>query len=142
MSVVRLSPTWRAILVVLGISLAAPGCGPSQPVPVPVRGRVTYEGHPVATGSVMFTSTNKTLPNARGRLQEDGSFQLTTFEPDDGAVPGEYKVTIRAFKTGPGLDTSFAPPIPLVPRQYTTAGTTPIVKTIEQRDLNVIEIQL
>src|SRR5205823_13405193 len=31
---------------------------------------------------------------ASGRSEQDGRFRLTTFRTDDGAIPGEYKVTV------------------------------------------------
>ena len=59
-------------------------------------GRVTYpDGSPVEGGAVEFRSLETEKPvGARGVIQADGTFQLTTYEPEDGAVPGRHQVLI------------------------------------------------
>jgi hypothetical protein len=59
---------------------------------------VQLDGSPVAKATVMFR------PEGGGRpvwaiTNEDGSFELTTFENGDGALPGKYRVTIALSET-------------------------------------------
>jgi hypothetical protein len=70
-------------------------CGCSGPKLFPVNGNVTLEdGSPVVNATVVFTnSTTKT--SASGTTSGDGSFQLTSLSPGDGAPPGSYRVTVH-----------------------------------------------
>lgn len=67
------------------------GCGGSGPVPV--TGKVTVDGVPVAGAGVLFTPKGGGRP-AHGETKADGTYELTTARPGDGALPGEYVVTI------------------------------------------------
>jgi hypothetical protein len=61
-----------------------------------VSGTVTYKGQPVPKGSIVFEPTNPPMPAGRvanGSIA-NGSYSLTTSTPNDGALPGEYKVII------------------------------------------------
>jgi hypothetical protein len=72
-----------------------------------VRGTVTYRGKPLAGASVTFMAQG--APRAAvGKTDEAGNFQLTTFEPGDGAVPGTHSVTVKKYTSEP-------PPLPQVP---------------------------
>src|SRR5262249_9934025 len=74
------------------LALVGVGCGSDT---VKVRGPVTLDGKPLPMGTaVTFVPVDKGR-SATGATQADGSFRLTTFKPEDGALPGEYKVTVR-----------------------------------------------
>ena len=69
-------------------------CGAKHPATYPVKGVVLFEdGTPVTSGTVEFLSKSQSI-NARGEIQPDGKFTLTTFRPNDGAVAGEHDVVI------------------------------------------------
>src|SRR5262249_14672760 len=52
---------------------------------------------PVSSGTVMFRSEQGERPvTARAEIQSDGTFQLMTYAPGDGAVPGRHKVSVSA----------------------------------------------
>jgi hypothetical protein len=87
-----------------------------------VRGTVTFDnGPPPAEGAVFFApiAAEKGYPRrpARARFGRDGTFAATSFEPGDGLVPGEYRVSVECWKVvpsmgGPGVSyvgSSFAP---------------------------------
>jgi hypothetical protein len=60
----------------------------------PLSGKVTYKGQPVAKGRITFTPTDAHGHGATGEI-ENGSFSsVTTLNPGDGALPGDYKVSI------------------------------------------------
>jgi hypothetical protein len=75
------------------------GCQRSPYELAPVRGKVTIDGRPVSQAKIMFApvenadNANPGKP-AFGLLREDGSYALTTYEIDDGAVVGEHWVTL------------------------------------------------
>jgi hypothetical protein len=62
-----------------------------------VEGKVVWkDGSPateLAGSSVLFEHAEADT-SARGTIQPDGSFRLTTNQPDDGALPGEHKVLV------------------------------------------------
>jgi hypothetical protein len=81
---------WR-LLLALSVGLA--GCG-GQGKPVKVEGVVTLDGKPFPGATVTFLPAAGNGRSASGLSEKDGSFRLTTFKPDDGALPGEYKITV------------------------------------------------
>ncbi|HXG13311.1 MAG TPA: hypothetical protein VNK04_26375 [Gemmataceae bacterium] len=81
---------WILLAVLLGVSW---GCG-SRDRPVPVRGKVTVDGAPIAGAGVVFHPKDGNGRPASGETRADGTYHLTTFTEGDGALPGEYRVTI------------------------------------------------
>jgi hypothetical protein len=78
-----------ALLVVLGCS--DDGLGKRYPV----SGMVKYKGEPVAKARISFVPKAGGGQGASGEI-ENGSYTLTTLNPGDGALPGDYKVTVDA----------------------------------------------
>src|SRR5262249_55555724 len=74
----------------------------------PVHGKVTYpDGTPLAKGLVGFESATGTPSiTARGDIRADGSYELSTFKPGDGAPAGKYRVLVspRDYENIDGLD--------------------------------------
>lgn len=73
------------------------GCGSSDRVEVfPVQGKITFEGAPLEGGGAIsfIPTTNQGGAAAGGEIQLDGSYQLTTYEPGDGSMVGDFKVII------------------------------------------------
>ncbi len=87
--------------IALSLVLSTPllcACGSGRPKPYPVTGKVVFsDGSPLRGGTIMFQSRSKgdAVFNARGLIKEDGTFAITTFEPNDGAVAGEHRVLVR-----------------------------------------------
>jgi hypothetical protein len=77
--------------IVLVAALAAASCGNG---PVPVRGRVTLDGTPVAGATVTFVPVGPRGHPASAPTDANGVFRLTTFKQEDGALRGEYKVIV------------------------------------------------
>jgi hypothetical protein len=80
--------------VVAACALVAAGCGGNGLVTV--TGKVTLDGEPLSDATVIFVpveGANK-LSTPGGRTDESGVFYLTTREINDGAMPGEYNVTV------------------------------------------------
>src|SRR5437867_12591753 len=80
-------------LLFLAAVVGLVGCG-SPTKAVKVQGTVTLDGKPFPGATVTFTPVEATGKPASGRSESDGGFQLTTFKPDDGALPGDYKVVV------------------------------------------------
>jgi hypothetical protein len=62
----------------------------------PVEGVVMFQGKPAVGARVTFIPIDKSKDRyfPTGKVGEDGSFKLTTYEPDDGAPVGKYQVTV------------------------------------------------
>lgn len=77
---------------------AVVGCGGSDDrvATHAVSGKVVFpDGSPLDGGRIAFLSTEHGL-SATGQIQSDGTFQLTTYEPGDGAVAGKHRVAVIA----------------------------------------------
>ncbi len=139
------SPWSRSQWLFCVLSLVAlSGCGGSGlPGTVPIRGKVVFQGKPLATGTVLYSPVDAKGRQARGELQSDGTFTLTTLEADDGALPGEYQVVILAYAPHPGEpgrgDVPADAPPPkiergfIVPEKYTIPEETPFQDTVDDQ---------
>jgi hypothetical protein len=83
-------------LVLAAFVLAGAGCGGPLKT-VKVEGIVTLDGKPLPAATVTFVPVGDGRA-ASGRSENDGSFRLTTYRTDDGALPGDYKVTVVVEK--------------------------------------------
>jgi hypothetical protein len=117
-------PGVRPVLLaalVLVLSSAAGCAGGLQPV----QGKVTLEdGTPLTKGLVVVESAEGKPPiTARGDIQADGSYRLSTYKPGDGVPLGKYRVLISAQDFGniDGLEGPRRPPP--FDKRYTDFGT-------------------
>lgn len=121
-----------------------------------VKGKVTYNGAPVASATVTFAPQEKGTPTAMGITDGQGVYTLTTYDSGDGAAAGIYKVLVykmneAAASTEPALPahdpTGAGPSAPppahsgpkggqkkaggsLLPEKYMKADTTTITKNV------------
>lgn len=114
-------------LLILCLAVLA-GCG--QKKTYPVLGRLTLkgnEGRQALTGYTVSLESTEQPVSAVGIVQSDGTFQLTTFTEDDGAVPGKHRIAVSAPQ--PTLDV----PIPrsILDKRYAafeTSGLETVIK--------------
>jgi len=106
--------------------LTALGCGAQ---PSPVTGRVKFKDNSdvsvLAGYEIAFDSDAKSA-GAVGHIAADGTFKLTTFSADDGALPGAYHISIA-----PPLTPDAPPAKAHIPTKYSdpsTSGLTTIIK--------------
>ncbi len=89
-----------SLLLLGGVLTAVLGCGQREAVKLfPVSGKVTFRGEPAANALVVFHDKRprdelRNLPIPRARTDDDGSFRLSSYETNDGAPAGEYRVTV------------------------------------------------
>ena len=91
----------RVVFVSL-VAFLIGGCGPQQLPVAPVKGQIFYQGKPMEFGSVMFQPTAG--PPARGVIQPDGTFELSTYGVNDGVVVGTHKIRIACVESQRGLN--------------------------------------
>ncbi len=144
-AVPRLRRTLSFITALAMAVFAIALCGCSKaPTTFKVNGKVTYQGKPLNTGTVAFHHTDGKSPLVKGEISTDGTFNLTTKRPGDGAVPGEYAVTVSSMTAGQGvegIDKDYRPPKPLIPLKYMRLDETPLKATVQSQD-NVINFAL
>ncbi len=85
-----------ALLLLAGCTGGDTGTNPKT---YPVAGTVTMGGTPVAGATVSFQLADGSR-SAVGITDEGGKYKLTTFAADDGAVPGDYKVSVLKLEGG------------------------------------------
>ena len=127
--------------VVSLICLFALGCGDTKKTAL-VKGRVTYKGLPVTSGTITFVPEGN-APSATGNLSPDGTYELTTYKPNDGAVLGKHSVMIVAIDTQVTRlpeDRSPLPP-PIIPTKYLDNNTSGLIAEVADKE-NVIDFEL
>jgi hypothetical protein len=98
---------------------------------------VLYHGKPLTFGGVLFQPENG--PMARGKIESDGTFRLTTYRDDDGAVLGKHHVQIACYETQ-RPDAKPAKPVerglgrPLIPRKYLRLDTSGLQVEVTDRN--------
>jgi len=91
----------RAVMALCAAALAmASGCGDNDGIGkrYPVTGMVNYDGKPVEKGTITFTPDRAEGGRVASGTITNGSYSLTTQAPNDGALPGSYKVSVVAKK--------------------------------------------
>ncbi len=117
--------------------LAAVGCGRN----VPAEGRVifSHDGSPLTAGMVLFDDGKM---NARGVIDKDGTFVMSSLKKNDGLPPGTYRVSIVAAyellpcpeneDDDPSNDIYPPPQIRLIDEKYENVETSGIVVDVEK----------
>ncbi len=88
------------------------------------HGKVSVDGEPLTSGSVAFYptagGTSRSVP-----LSSDGTFLLSSTDPQGGLATGEYKVVIAT-------DAVEGNPQPAVPNEYRDVATTPLKQLVRR----------
>ena len=137
---------WSGPLAVSVLISILAGCD-AGPALTPVRGKVLYNGQPLRFGVVMFHPQQGQV--AQAELKPDGTFDLSTYELNDGIVPGNYKVSVlcaeahdpsrsqsETSEAGMTLGKS------LIPLKYTRASSSGLTATVSASDTEEIVIEL
>jgi hypothetical protein len=124
-------------LLCLAVLLAAAGCASDRLPTAPVEGKVLYHGKPLEFGGVLVQPTSG--PPARGTIQPDGTFRLSTYRDGDGAVLGQHAVQITCYdnqRPGGTLDTSKEPGVgkSLIPAKYARHDTSGERREVRQEN--------
>src|SRR4051812_34828314 len=99
------------------LGLCVLGCGSDGRKPTfPVTGKVTWAGKPARGATLVFHPVGAAGPDdvrPRGKVSDDGTLEVTTYQAKDGAPEGDYKVAVEWYLS-PGGDA--APTNRLPPR--------------------------
>jgi hypothetical protein len=108
------------------------GCSQSAPPPPPTakaHGKIVGSGgEPLNHVVVRLQPLNQTAGGeAQGVVKEGGTFVLQTFRPEDGAMPGKYKVWLQPSPVAPKKAS-------LIPAKYQSADESDLTVLIQEGD--------
>lgn len=106
-----------------------------------VHGMVVYpDGKPLTTGTVEFEATHEGRQiTASAEIAPDGTFQLGTFAPNDGAVAGHHRVAVIAdFDIATGWERPDMIPPPALHPRYRDFSTSGLEFDIKPRTNNIL----
>ena len=132
-----LRPHSLLVLLVAGLVVGMAGCGSDQLPLGYAEGKVLYNGTPLKSGGVMFQPVKG--PVAKGSIQSDGTFVLSTYRDGDGATIGTHKVRIVCFDVKNSNASAQeghegAKPRSLIPRIYTRAETSGLQAEVKEEN--------
>ncbi len=92
----------RIFLVLIITSVAVLGCSQREDSfdrkpTVKATGTILSKGEPATGALVTFSRADgpdSEFPGAQGIVDEQGAYELTTYETKDGVIAGEYKISI------------------------------------------------
>lgn len=154
----------NCLLLVFLVFFSGCGGGPKRPPLGTVRGKITYNGAPVKNAMVTFLGDGAPRM-AKGTTDDNGNYQLTSYEENDGAIIGSHVVTVMPM--GVFVESSEDVPQdyeamnksldnarqmsaqqkeqlekkPPVPVKYTDRSTTDLRKDVKEGE-NVIDLEL
>ncbi len=130
------------LLAVVGLGLTSCSKSDDRVPTVAASGKVLLpDGKPAEHALVVFhplgNSVSATKP--RGKVGADGSYKLTTYDTDDGAPAGEYRVTVELLLAGRGD----APPSNRLNAKYSKPETSDLIATVGTgpTELKLIELK-
>jgi hypothetical protein len=121
-----------AFIVVMTIGFV--GCsGSDRPKTIPITGRVTVNGQPPGEkGRLHFAPTQAaegySKRPAGGAFGVDGVYRVMSWKPDDGLVPGHYRVS---FKPGNPNTTKII-------QKYQDAGTSGLELDVSPDESSIV----
>ncbi|GAB5405262.1 MAG: carboxypeptidase-like regulatory domain-containing protein [Aureliella sp.] len=131
----------RVAFALACLVFALTGCS-SQLATYEVNGKVEFEnGRPVVVGMVECLSVDHNI-NARGDIQPDGTFTLTTFEPEDGAVAGDHKCVVIQMVIGENMSGHRPSTVGVVDPKYASYQTSGLSIEVSPDGPNEIVLQV
>jgi hypothetical protein len=143
---------WRCRIFVLAFLLIATGCSKVEDGRMevfPVSGKVTVNGQPAAGAHVVFYGATPDLtgpgtPAPDGTTDENGEYRLRSYDPEDGAPAGEFKVTVEwPEPIPPNVDQEMYRPKDRLKGRYSNPDKSGLKRTVPEGggELPPIELQ-
>ncbi|QDU53160.1 hypothetical protein [Gimesia panareensis] len=101
-----------------------------------VKGVISFQGKPLERGEIVFFPEGGARI-AHGKIQPDGSYQLTTYEEGDGALLGNHQITVVSERDMEGVlpedpEASMEPS--LIPTKYSLQKTSGLTAQVKEGD--------
>ena len=113
------------------------GC--SKPDVGTVAGRVTLDGQPLSTGTIVFEDAKRGI-SVNAALASDGTYTARTYDKP-GLSPGSYQVAIRPGLVGSGeaplvgdADSSSGASVSTIPQRYRSVRTSELTADVQLGD--------
>ncbi len=120
------------------------GCGGTDDGQVTAGGTVTYNGQPLEKGEIAFVNAGGMTAAVSPVV--NGAFNLKSTASHPGIAPGEYAVTVSAWKREPGsVDEQgniIAEGEPAIPAKYMNYKTSGLSATIENSGARSLGFEL
>ena len=125
------------LCAVFGCSAGSDKWVKGRPPVYKASGKVMYQGKPLEGALVLYHPVSGET-SAYGRTDPNGKFLLTTFEQDDGAPEGPYKVVVTKMEyevkptayDSPDEKAVARIPKPLLPAKYSKKETTDLTAEV------------
>lgn len=150
--------TTLVLPAILVLTMVIAGCSDgstaSGPRPVPAAGMLTYNATAVPDATISLIPNDPSQPGAVARSDSTGAFKLTTGDRGEGAMPGDYKVSVTAivYEGGenPGSveegnynpNAKPATPKYIVPQKFSNPETSGLTLTIPPEGTTDIKLDL
>ncbi|HBJ35844.1 MAG TPA: hypothetical protein DDZ51_14070 [Planctomycetaceae bacterium] len=126
-------PSRSVTFLAIALCILTLGCQKSEErvATFPVSGKVLKGGAPINYATIVFHPVNASdtaTEKPRGITNPDGTFQLTTYDGNDGAPAGSYQVTIQQWLT----EKPEEGPKNRLKEKYSDPKTSPLTATISE----------
>lgn len=133
---------YALLITLLACVLGSIGCGGGKIKTYPTRGRVVFkDGSPAHVGTVELKSKAHGV-QARGEIDEDGYFTLTTYKDGDGAVAGQHDAVIVQFVMVEEASGLHGGTLGVINPRYASYSTSDLQCTIKEDDGNEIVFEV
>lgn len=133
-------PQRTSCFIIVVVLACLSGCSEHPPTYL-VHGMVVYpDGKPLTKGTVEFEAMDVKNPiTAAAEISEDGTFQLGTFESNDGAIEGRHRVAVIAdFEIGTKEERPELIPPPALHSKYREFKTSGLEFNVKPKKNNIL----
>lgn len=130
-----------SVLALVAATAMLAGCGrPAHELDTaPVSGKVTLDGEALPQGIVYVLPSKGRM--AKGLIQQDGTFELSTYDEGDGAQVGQHTVIVSALPKDELTANQKQQRVP-VPKKYSQARTSGLTIDVKAGESNTVELTL
>lgn len=127
---------WLATL----LGAFALGCNSGRLKTYEVEGQVVFkDGSPVKVGIVETKALGKSV-QATGSINKDGSFRLTTYRENDGAIAGQHRVVVIQMIPVEDIPNYRPSTMGVVHRKHASYNTSELTMSVEPGGPNKIRL--
>ena len=127
---------WLATL----LAAFALGCNSGRLKTYEVEGQVVFkDGSPVKVGIVETKALGKSV-QATGSINKDGSFRLTTYRENDGAIAGQHRVVVIQMIPVEDIPNYRPSTMGVVHRKHASYNTSELTMSVEPGGPNKIRL--
>jgi hypothetical protein len=143
----RLNSQGGCLLLCCLLTAVSVGCNaePDRLPLVPVQGKVVYQGKPLANALVVLhplSSHASANLVSHASTDSSGTFTVSTYDANDGAPVGDYKVTVECYKLL-GSNGQLQPGPNFLPPKYSQTQTSTLAISVNElkQEQHVLELK-